>query len=110
MEITRDDFLKMPVESKIVVLYDNQERLSKCVCSMEEALLKAYGSEAIKPGNDCFYLQAGKTKIKMPITRSTFKAIGYGTFIILLLTNQISISSPLVKDILTGIAKIIIGG
>jgi len=61
-----------------------------------------------KPDN-CLYLNVGKMRFKIPMSRAALKILGCGAVIILMLTGQININSPLAKDLIGGIIKLIGG-
>jgi hypothetical protein len=61
-----------------------------------------------KPDN-CLYLNVGKMRFKIPMSRSALKILGCGAVIILMLTGQININSPLAQDLIGGVIKLIGG-
>jgi hypothetical protein len=65
--------------------------------------------EAEDKHDNCLYLNAGKMKFKIPMSKEALKTLGYGALFILLITGQISVNSPLAKDLIGGVIKLIGG-
>lgn len=111
MKIDRSSFSKLPVDEKLLVLFDSHEDLSKCMCGIEAMVKK--GGHAGDPGaadskkqkSECLYIAVGDAKLKIPVAKSTIKALGFGSFILLLFTGQININSPLAQEIVSLLAR-----
>lgn len=83
---------------RVIKIEDTLERMSDNLTAKQE-----------DKQSDCLYFKAGKLNMKIPISRATVKFIGGAAFVLLLLTGQININSPLAKDII-GILPKLIGG
>lgn len=75
--------------------------------SLEDSL-RGIG-QASEDTKDCLYVNAGTAKVKIPISKGSLKAIGCGAVIILMLTGQVNVHSPLAQDIIGGLVKLIGG-
>jgi hypothetical protein len=74
------------------------------VVKIEEKLLNDPASDG-----DCFYLRVGKANLKIPVSKTAVKALVYGALLILVLTDQLSIKSPLAQDTINALLRTIGG-
>lgn len=111
-EFSREEYEKADLNERTMILFDFMDQFNREVnCKLDSVITGK------KDAGDCISVSIGKGRLKLPIspdmfarTKLVFKAVGYGTLAILLLTGQVNINSPLVKDILSAMAKIVTGG